>query len=200
MPGARPPHGSANSIGTVRGPSAPGASEPPRDPQRRRASLNAVGLGPFAAALPLFQPFGVLFRLSLRRLYPTCRQLSGEECGQVEERLSALLADEGEGDEFGWLRISGRPLRPRHTPSLACGRSICSGPRSTGPTRKMSISSLSTTPRCCRRPLQVGLRDAVVRACLGATVHPVDLVMLTDEEAEQTDFAAREDARLIYQA
>jgi len=24
--------------------------------------------------------------------------------------------------------------------------------------------------------------------------------MLTDEEAEQTDFAAREDARLIYQA
>ena len=45
-----------------------------------------------------------------------------------------------------------------------------------------------------------GLRDAVVRACLGATVHPVDLVMLTDEEAEQTDFAAREDARLIYQA
>lgn len=45
-----------------------------------------------------------------------------------------------------------------------------------------------------------GLRDAMVQACIGATVHPVDLVLLTQEEAEQTEFAVREQARLIYEA
>lgn len=43
------------------------------------------------------------------------------------------------------------------------------------------------------------LRHAMVQACIGATMHPLDLVILTNEEAEQTNFAVREDARLIFE-
>ena len=43
-----------------------------------------------------------------------------------------------------------------------------------------------------------GLRQIVVRACAEAIVRPLDVVLLTGEEARDTRFADREHAKLIF--
>jgi predicted nucleotidyltransferase len=45
-----------------------------------------------------------------------------------------------------------------------------------------------------------GLRRVFVRACAEAAVHPVDVVLLTGDEARDTEFAAKENAELIFEA
>jgi predicted nucleotidyltransferase len=45
-----------------------------------------------------------------------------------------------------------------------------------------------------------GLRQTLVSACAEAVIRPLDVVLLTGEEARDTDFAAREGARLIFDA
>jgi predicted nucleotidyltransferase len=46
----------------------------------------------------------------------------------------------------------------------------------------------------------VELRVLLAQVCAAATIHPLDVVLLTGDEARDTDFAARESAELIFQA
>lgn len=45
-----------------------------------------------------------------------------------------------------------------------------------------------------------GLRGVLVHACAEAGIHPVDVVLLTGDEARDTEFPARESAELIFEA
>lgn len=44
-----------------------------------------------------------------------------------------------------------------------------------------------------------GLRSVLTQACAEAAIHPLDVVLLTGEEAHDTDFPARENAELVFQ-
>jgi predicted nucleotidyltransferase len=45
-----------------------------------------------------------------------------------------------------------------------------------------------------------GLRGVFVGVCAKAAIHPVDVVLLTGDEARDTDFPAKESAELIFEA